>query len=129
MSTEYFVAATETTPEISFDRHANTISIKGESYPENSANFFAPFFNLLEDYLATESEDAIELNIELVYFNSSSSQVLHDIFDKLEEQAKKGRKVTVNWRYHHKNDMSLEYGEEFAEDLQFVNFCLVEFSG
>ncbi|MCF6290574.1 MAG: DUF1987 domain-containing protein [Desulfobacterales bacterium] len=125
---DIMIAATKNTPEISFESTNRVLTIKGEAYPENAAEFYAPFFAWLDEYLADAGSGSTQVNIELVYFNSSSSRVLLDLFDKLEESARQGHRVVVNWKYHADNDMILEYGEEFAEEVEAIDFQLQEFS-
>lgn len=48
------------------------LEFKGECYPENIAEFSAPLFSWLEDYLKQRYIPAFTVNIELYYFNSST---------------------------------------------------------
>ncbi len=116
---------TKSTPWIHFDPQENRLQIKGESYPENSASFYAPMMEWLEDYLHNAGDSGIRVDVELVYFNSSSSKVFMNLFDRLEEAAKKGIHVKINWMYHEDNETALECGEEFLEDLDNVEFNLL----
>ncbi|MCP4702510.1 MAG: DUF1987 domain-containing protein [Gammaproteobacteria bacterium] len=117
--------ATKYTPEISFDAAAGTLELKGESYPEDVTEFANPLFFWLEKYLEELGNQAFIINIELTYFNSSSSKMLLDLFDSLEEAAGNGKNITVNWIYDEENDTAEEYGEEFQEDLKKLTFNLV----
>ena len=67
----------------------------------------------------------LTVNIEMIYFNSSSSKVLMNLFDMLDEKAAAGIKIVINWLYDEENDIALEYGEEFLEDLEDATFNLV----
>jgi hypothetical protein len=49
-----------------------------------------------------------------------------NLFDLLDEAAAAGRKIAVNWIYAAGNESALEYGEEFKEDLNLIEFNLVE---
>lgn len=49
-----------------------------------------------------------------------------NFFDRLEEAAKKGMQIEVNWLYHEDNETALECGEEFQEDLKNVSFNLLQ---
>ncbi len=118
------VSATKFTPEISFDYNNRLLVIKGESYPENTSEFFNPVFKWLDDYLAEGSENPTIVNIELYYFNSSSSKVLMNFFEVLDNAGEKGQKITVNWIYEEEDEDSLEFGEEFAEDMNHIEFKL-----
>jgi hypothetical protein len=118
------VSATKFTPEISFDYNNRLLVIKGESYPENTSEFFNPVFKWLDDYLGEASENPTIVNIELYYFNSSSSKVLMNFFEVLDNAGEKGQKITVNWIYEEEDEDSLEFGEEFAEDMNHIEFNL-----
>lgn len=118
------VSATKFTPEISFDYNGRLLVIKGESYPENTSEFFNPVFKWLDDYLAEDSQDPTTVNIELYYFNSSSSKVLMNFFEVLDNAGERGHKITVNWIYEEEDEDSLEFGEEFAEDMNHIQFNL-----
>ncbi len=119
--------ATKYTPEIYFDAGTNILRVKGESYPENIAEFASPLFSWLENYLENLSEQTFTVNIELIYFNSSSSKMLLDLFDLLQEEVTdNGKNIIVNWIYDVENDAAQEYGEEFQEDLDSLPFNLIK---
>ena len=124
---QLIIEATKSSPQINFNANDNLLSISGESYPENTAAFYQPVLDWVQRFLQLENNRNITLVIELLYFNSSSSKVLSDIFDQLEEAVDREASITINWRYHHENDMSLEYGEEFQEDYEKIIFNLIEF--
>ncbi|MFP4035407.1 MAG: DUF1987 domain-containing protein [Desulfovermiculus sp.] len=116
---------TKSTPWIKLDPETNCLEIKGESYPENSAKFYSPMLEWMETYLRQVNNQAVHVDVELIYFNSSSSKILMNFFDMLEETAQRGVPITVHWKYHEDNDIALECGEEFQEDLEHVNFHLI----
>lgn len=122
----FFREKTKSTPRINFDPEKHRLEISGESYPENSAKFYSPMLQWLEAYLQQLSNEDIHVDIELIYFNSSSSKVFMNFFDLLEEAAGKGVSVEIRWKYHPDNDIAQECGEEFQEDLQQVAFHMVE---
>ena len=49
-----------------------------------------------------------------------------DFFDILDEAAGAGKNITVNWIYNKEDEDTLEYGEEFQEDMQNLMFNLLE---
>lgn len=120
------ISATKSSPEINFNGDTYTLSMVGESYPENTAQFYEPIYKWIDDCIEALAEQELVFNIELVYFNSSSSKVLMDIFDTLEDASDEGKNIIVNWIYDEENDSALEYGEEFAEDMEELTFNLVE---
>lgn len=120
------INATKSSPNIILNPNTHIHEINGESYPENSLEFYAPIVEWLKAYLNILGENKAILNIEILYFNSSTSKVLMDIFDMFEESCSSGKKIIVNWIYDAGNEASLEYGEEFAEDFENLIFNLVE---
>lgn len=125
--TRFSVQATKSSPHIDFDPETRILEIKGESYPENCSGFYGPVFDWLEMFLDRVRDDRVELNMEILYFNSSSSKTFMDLFDMLDCEAGKGRNIVVNWRYHEENETAMECGEEFMEDVRNLRFNLVEY--
>ncbi|XPV75063.1 MAG: DUF1987 domain-containing protein [Desulfovibrio sp.] len=119
------VNPTKSSPLIKFDPSTSVLEIRGESYPENCNDFYAPVLNWLEQYIEREVP-RIELNMEVIYFNSSSSKTFMDMFDILDDAASAGKKVVINWLYHEDNEIAQECGEEFMEDVDNIRFNLVE---
>ncbi len=126
--TKYSVQATTSSPLIEFDPDKMSFEIKGESYPENCWAFYSPMFDWLDEFFGRINGDLVEINMEILYFNSSSSKTFMDFFDMLDEQAERGKNITVNWRYHEENESAMECGEEFMEDVSNIKFNLVEFT-
>lgn len=121
------IQATKSLPYVNFDDTTHHLEIRGESYPENVAEFYMPIFTWLDAYLGCLDHNTVTLDVKIAYFNSSSSKVLMDMFDKLEMAAAAGNTVIINWYYHEADDMLLEYGEEFKEDIQSATFNLISF--
>jgi len=120
------IKATKYTPDVSFNAESNVLELKGECYPENIAEFSEPLFSWLEEYLPLLGTQAVIVNIDLNYFNSSTSKMLLNFFDRLEtEVTNNARNISVNWIYDPENDSAEEYGEEFQEDLEALSFNLV----
>jgi hypothetical protein len=117
------IEAAKYTPAIEFNAESRHLSIRGESYPENTADFYAPIFQWLDQFL--KSEGTVQLDMEIVYFNSSTSKVFIDLFDRLEEYAEQGQKVVLNWIFDEENESAVEYGEDFKEDMEHMEFNLV----
>ncbi len=120
------IKATKHTPSINFDTEKNILVLKGECYPENISEFSTPIFSWLTDYLKQLTNEVVIVNLEISYFNSSTSRMLLEFFLKLEDGVvKNGNNITVNWLYDEDNDSAEEFGEEFEEDLDSLPFNLV----
>jgi hypothetical protein len=117
------IEATKYTPEINLDT-TGTISLVGKSYPENTFEFYAPMMQWLEEYFEISAADTTVVNMEIIYFNSSSSKLFFDFFDLLEENAEEN-KIEINWIYDEENESAEEAGEDFIEDFEDLNIKLV----
>lgn len=101
---------TEDTPKIILDKNNGIFEISGRSLPEDSAEFYQPVIDWLEDY--KESPNAkTEFVYKLEYFNTASSKLILDLLSQLEDL----ENVTVLWYYHEDDEDMQEAGEEFSE--------------
>jgi len=117
------VEATKYTPEIHLDT-SGFITIVGKSYPENTFEFYTPMMQWLEDYFDGHSAKRTIVNMEIIYFNSSSSKLFFDFFDLLEENFDDNI-IDINWIYDEENESAEEAGEDFIEDFESLNIKLV----
>lgn len=117
------IAQTQYTPEISLNVDG-TISMVGKSYPENTFEFYQPVMDWLEKYFESETKQKTVVNMEIIYFNSSSSKLFFDLFDLLEESSENGNEIEVNWIYDGENESAEEAGEDFQEDFKTLNINL-----
>ena len=120
------IQGTKYTPEVVFDAGRNILKITGYSYPENAAAFYGPVMEWLHAYLEQGGQEPIGVSMELIYFNSSSSKILLDLFDLLDDYAEKGLPISVNWIYDAENESAYECGQEFEEDIEHLKFELVK---
>ena len=112
------IEGSQSTPSISADWDQGRLAMQGDSYPENSFEFFAPVIDWIERYLK-ESAAPFTLELRLIYMNTSSVKAMMDIFDMLEDAHGQGRKVSVNWYYDPRNERVLDLADEFREDCSF----------
>ena len=118
------IEATKYTPEIILDING-TISMKGKSYPENTFEFYEPVMHWVEKYFEEAAQEKTVVNLEIIYFNSSSSKLFFDFFDLLEEEST-NKQIEVNWIYDVDNESAMEAGEDFIEDFEKLTINLVE---
>lgn len=117
-----YIAATTTSPEVDFRFDENVLTLRGESYPENAAAFYAPVTERLRAYLAACNDTSITVDVTLTYFNSSSTKMLFSVFDALDEAAASGNRVLVNWFRDAEDETILEFGEELQADFTAIQF-------
>ncbi|MBP7810235.1 MAG: DUF1987 domain-containing protein [Bacteroidia bacterium] len=123
---KYSIDGTPKTPTISFDLASGVLEIKGRSIPENSIEFYKPLVDALDKY-AGSPKSATNVNIQLEYFNTSSSKCILDVFKKLENINKNGSAVIINWHYEEDDEDMLEAGEDYQAIIN-VPFKMVQVS-
>ena len=112
---ELNIARTTSTPEIRFDPAEGTLAVTGESYPENSFDFYAPVMDWLTANLSSMS--GLTLVVSVTYMNSSSIKCMLDILDVMEEAHAGGKKVSVVWNCEKDNPRALDLAEEFRSEV------------
>lgn len=113
------IEATQFSPDVRTDWQKGLIKMTGESYPENTYEFFAQLLEWTQSYLS-ETEEPLLMELHLSYLNTSSIRAMIDIFDILQEAADEGRDIRVLWQYDKRNPRASELGEEFKEDYTFT---------
>ena len=108
----YTLEASLNTPAIQFDFKKGELTISGRSIPENSIEFYKPLVDSLDKY-SNGAKSATTVNVQLEYFNTSSSKCILDVFKKLESIHKGGSAVTINWHYEEDDEDMLEAGEDY----------------
>ena len=105
------------TPTVEFNASGELL-LKGRSIPENSIEFYKPLIEWIESYSGSPNSSTV-LNVQLEYFNTSSSKCILDVFKKLESVA--GSEVSVKWYYEEDDEDMLEAGEDYEAiiDLPF----------
>jgi len=121
---KFAIDGTPKTPTIQFDMGSGVLEIKGRSIPENSIEFYKPLVDNLEKY-ASSPKSATTVNVQLEYFNTSSSKCILDVFKKLEAINKAGSSVTINWHYEEDDEDMLEAGEDYQAIIN-VPFKMVQ---
>lgn len=119
------IKQTKFTPSLLLDiRDDRAIfEVKGDSLPENTVHFYKPLMETTRTYLQQPKFLTI-INMELTYFNSSSSKLFFDFFDLLEE-ANNRCSIVINWIYDKENESMQEAGEDYKDDFELLNFNLV----
>lgn len=101
---------TEDTPKIILDKGNGIFEISGRSLPEDSAEFYQPVLDWIEEYQASPNEKT-DFVFKLEYFNTASSKLILDVLSNLEDIDN----TTIQWYYHEDDEDMQEAGEEFSE--------------
>lgn len=114
------IEGTPKTPTVEFDPEQGMLLIKGRSIPENAIEFYNPLIDWIDGYAMRPSEHTT-VNVQLEYFNTSSSKCILDLFKKLELIKRAGKQITVRWHYEQDDEDMQEAGEDYQTiiDLKF----------
>ena len=112
------IPGTQSTPTVISDSAAGVLRMSGDSYPENSFEFFNEIIAWVENYLET-SDGPLRVELRLVYMNTSSVRAMLDILDLLEIAHGKGREIRLDWFYDQRNERVVYLAAEFKEDCTF----------
>lgn len=124
MST-YNQEATSRTPTVTLDGANGLFSLSGESYPEDITSFYGPIRVALNEVLENLNQP-LQVEIKLVYFNSSSARVLMELMDQMDEHAAAGAVINVNWYCNPDDDITREFAEDISEELNAVTFTIID---
>jgi hypothetical protein len=112
-------------PEVNFNADKGICEIKGESYMEETYKFYLPLINWIKDFTKTVKRP-LELNIKLIYLNTSSTKCVLDILEILKDFEDDGGSVKVNW-YYDKTDPDMVDEVEDFEAESGMKIELIEF--
>lgn len=119
-----YIQATQDTPQVTLDVQKGIFEIKGNSYPENSAQFYNPIVEWLQELLANGYNNKLVFDFNFDYFNTSSAKFILEILRILEEFHEKNIETLVRWHYFEDDIDILESGEDY-QGIVSIPFELV----
>jgi len=115
---------TRTTPYILIDEAMGYMRFEGESYLEDIVGFFKEINEWLQAFLTSDFSE-FTFDCELEYFNSSTTKQIYNILRLMDANAP-GRQMIVNWIVADKDDdMLIECGEDYKEDMENLQFNII----
>lgn len=106
------------TPNVNFSAATGKCVLQGESYLEDSFEFYANLTRWIEQYLGS-GKSTLEVDFKLTYFNTSSSRAILELLRKLKMWQAEGKQITVNWFYPDPDDDDLLMeAEDFMDDAK-----------
>lgn len=117
------IEGTPKTPTVNFTADSGVLEIKGRSIPENAVEFYKPLVDWIGSY-GENAKDTTQVNVQLEYFNTSSSKCILDVFKKLESINGK-TSITINWHYEEDDEDMLEAGEDYQAIIN-IPFKMIE---
>ena len=115
---------TTSTPYILVDEEKKYMKMEGRSFHENVVEFFKEINGWLDSYLASDF-GVLTFDCEMNYFNSSTVKALLNMILRMDKRSSGDNKVIVNWITTRDNEIIIECGEDFKEDVSNLEFNLV----
>lgn len=115
-------------PEIIIDLDGGSVSICGESYPEEGRQYFDEAFEEFFRYYQGRTGASLKVLFALTYHNSGSEHFFMHLVTFLDALAAAGNDVEVTWRFFEDDDSMRDRGEDFAEELKHARFVMDEVS-
>ncbi|NBV12615.1 MAG: DUF1987 domain-containing protein [Sphingobacteriia bacterium] len=113
---KFYLTGTDISPEISLEQNGNLI-LKGTSIPENSEEVYRPVLAWLRNY-ASHPSPITTLEVQLDYFNTSSSKFLLEILRIIKQIQDSNKTVSIKWYYYSDDPDMMESGQDFMDILE-----------
>lgn len=110
-------------PLVAYDEKNHTLLIQGKTYMHDA---FA-FYENIRRWIASR-EDVLQISIDLIYINSTSSQAILDFFEALQVYKEKVPSLKVVWKFDEDNSMMEEAGEEYQSEFDTLEIILAPYS-
>ena len=76
--------------------------------------------------LQTQAKGALQVEMSMIYINSSSIKAMYRIFEGLDTYRKTGNQVEVVWKAEEDDDIMQELGEDFKDRFQELIFSIIQ---
>ena len=122
--TELLIEKEDNSPFIQLNAEKGVFKMEGRSIVEDPVVFYKPITEWFNGYMENPLSKTV-LDVNLEYFNTSSSKCIYEIFRLLQQKSEEGT-VTIKW-YFEEGDFDMEEtGENYNAMLQGVNFEFIE---
>ncbi|MDR1702488.1 MAG: DUF1987 domain-containing protein [Sporomusaceae bacterium] len=118
------IEKTESLPYVLVDEEKEYLKLAGICYHERAIDFFEQICTWLENFLKTDFNE-FTFDFAMEYFNSSTAKLVFNMLLALDNSAKEGKKIVINWMTTKDNEVIIEFGEDFQEELSNVEFNLI----
>jgi hypothetical protein len=117
-----FSEPTSKLPRVDFNPEG-TLLLKGISIPEDAVKFYNPLIEFVDQLDVTH----VTFDINLNYFNTSSSKKLMELLKHLDAN-NKIKSILVNWLFEEGDEDSVETAEIYEESLCRIDFRYKEYA-
>jgi len=115
---------TTSTPYVLVDAEKGYMKLEGRCFHENIGAFFKEINDWLSEYLTTDF-GTFTFDNAISYFNSSTTKLMLTMLLKMDRYASAEKKIIVNWITTEDNEIMIECGEDFEEEMENLKFNIV----
>ncbi len=119
-----FRKGNEIFPTVELNAETGICSISGNSYMQNSRDFFKPVLKWFKEYTSSKKGDLF-LIYNLQNLNTGTSRVLYEILEILKDYKKCGANVKLKWNHTEKPEMLvddiLDLISDFGIEIEIVS--------
>ena len=119
------IEATDRTPAITLSQNPLKLVMAGESFHEDVSAFYGEVITAISQ-LASSAKGKLDVEMALVYINSSSIKAMYRIFEGLDAYRQAGNEVQVTWKAEEYDDIVQELGEDFKNRFQALSFSVMQ---
>jgi hypothetical protein len=102
------------TPSVNFNAETGYCIVSGESYLENTVEFYEKLYAWMKEFFKTGKP--IEFDFKLTYYNTSSNKAILQLMNLLKDYENDGKSVKASWHYKEEDTEMLEEAEDFMLD-------------
>jgi hypothetical protein len=115
---------TTSTPYVLIDEDKNYMKLEGRCFHENIGEFFREINDWLDGYIVTDF-GLFTFDNAVSYINSSTTKLIYNMLLKMDQYASDKNKIVVNWITTEANEIMIECGEDFQEEMENLEFNLI----
>ena len=115
---------TTSTPYVLVDEEKGYMKLEGRCFHENISAFFKEINDWMDEYLATDF-GLFTFDNAINYLNSSTTKLLYNMLLKMDRFSSDENKIVVNWLTTEQNEIMIECGEDFQEEMEKLEFNLI----
>jgi len=116
---------TFSTPYILIDEKKGYMKMEGQCFHENVVVLFKEINDWLDVYIKTDF-GLFTFDCDIEYLNSSTLKLLNVLLLKLDKHSCEKNKIIVNWITIEEDDIMIECGEDYQEEMKNLEFNLIK---
>lgn len=117
---DLYINKSNKTPEVNF-KYTGLIELRGNSFLENTREFYEPLIEWLQNYVINPAEKTI-VNFDFEYYNTSSQLWIFRVVEVLLDLVKVEKDIVFNWYFTEEEveEAGMDLANLLAVDMNFI---------